>query len=86
MTAPAAAGLARWVALARHADGRRLAIALVCRGIPSAEQFAAVALARARELGLPRRRPARRGAGLALLQRCGFTISAIRPGAAWDAD
>jgi len=80
-------GLGRWVARARHADGRHLAIELLCRGMPSAEQFAAAALQRARALDLARldRKTARRrSSDVARLARCGVTILAIQPGAAWE--
>ena len=80
-------GLSRWVARAHHADGRHLAIEVLCRGMPSAEQFAAAALKRARALGLDRldRKTARRhSSDVALLALRGVTISAIRPAPAWE--
>lgn len=78
----AASGLSHWVAQAIRADGRQLAIELLCRGTPSVEQFAAAAMARARELGLGRRKPRGRRSDLARLARRGVTIVAIRPGLA----
>lgn len=79
----AAAAVSRWVARAHHADGRLLAIELFSRGMPSAEQFAAAALRRARELGLARNKARRRHGALAQLAQRGVTITAIRPGAPW---
>ncbi|RCW72504.1 hypothetical protein [Pseudorhodoferax soli] len=83
----AGAGLSRWVARAHHADGRHLAIELVCRGTPSAEQFAAAALKRARALGLgrlDRKTARRRSSDVVQLALRGVTISAIRPAGTWE--